>query len=63
VLVATDVFVALAEAHATGLGARDVPILALQHPLGGIDGPAVEGRAADAFDNLVAILQQRADGS
>jgi hypothetical protein len=60
VLVATDVFVKLAETAAMGLGAGDVPVLAVAHPLGGIDRPAVEARAVAAVDPLVALLSEEA---
>ncbi len=59
--MATDVFVALAQVHARGLGAGDVPILALRHPLGGIEEPAVLARAADAFGSLLALLNAPPD--
>ncbi len=58
VLVATDVFVALAEACAAGLGAGNVPILAVPHPLGGIDRSAVGAKALAAVAPLVALLEK-----
>ncbi len=57
VLVATDVFVKLAETAAAGLGARGVPVLAITHPLGGIDLAAVRARAGAAVGPLVALMQ------
>lgn len=56
-LVATEAFVALAEAHARTLTERPVPTVAIEHPLGGIDLPAVRDRAAAALPALVALLR------
>jgi hypothetical protein len=54
--VATDAFVELAEACAVGLGASQVPVLAVRHPLGGIDLAGVQARADDAIETLVSLL-------
>lgn len=59
-LVATDAFVALAEAHARTLTDRDVPTLAIEHPLGGIDSATVRARADTALPALLDLLEQRA---
>jgi hypothetical protein len=58
VLVATDVFVQLAETTAAALGARDVPILAIVHPLGGIDRGAVEAKALEAIERLAVVMDE-----
>jgi hypothetical protein len=49
----TEPFVPLAAAHAASLGGP-IPIVTVQHPLGGIDIAAVEARAAQAVRAIVA---------
>jgi hypothetical protein len=47
-------------------GARDLPdarIVAIQHPLGGIDEDAVRARAASAVDAVLAIVTPRGGAS
>jgi len=56
VLLATQPFLPMARAAAT---ARDLPearIVAVPHPLGGIDGGAVRARAVEAMDAAFALL-------
>jgi hypothetical protein len=57
-LLATDVFVQLAGTCAAALGARDVPIVAITHPLGGIHLAGVKARADEAIGPLVAALEE-----
>jgi hypothetical protein len=54
VLVCTDAFERLARVHASTAGYGGLPVLAVTHPLGGLDRAAVRGRAAQAYDRLVA---------
>ena len=52
ILVATDAFVSLAQLQARTLDSPDIPIVAITHPLGGIDQQAIKDRAAEALESL-----------
>jgi hypothetical protein len=54
VLLATDAFERLAHLHAATAGMAALPVVAVRHPLGGLDRQAVRGRALEAYERLVA---------
>jgi hypothetical protein len=55
-LFATQPFVPLARGAATARDLPDARIVAVPHPLGGIDEGAVQGRAAQAVDAALTHL-------
>jgi hypothetical protein len=54
VLIATDAFERLAHMHAASVGLPDLAVVAVAHPLGGLDRGAVRGRAEEAAAALSA---------
>lgn len=55
-LVATTAFKALASEVAATLGVPDVRIVAVEHPLGGVDTTAVTARADAAVEPALRLL-------
>ncbi len=54
ILLATDAFERLAHLHAATAGFAALPVVAVRHPLGGLDRQSVTERAAEAYDHLRA---------
>jgi hypothetical protein len=55
-LISTTVFQKLALSEMTALGATALPLLVVQHPLGGEKPEGVSRRAAQAFEQLASLL-------
>ncbi len=55
-LIATVVFQNLAVSEMTALGATGLPLLVIQHPLGGEKPESVSRRAVQAVEQLVSLL-------
>ena len=52
----TDAFASLAEAAAAALGMPHLSLVAVRHPLGGIDPKLARAKADDAVDRVIAAL-------
>jgi len=59
VVVTTTAFLALAHHEAHTLGMEDLPLLVVDHPLGGEPAERIEARAARAVSQLLACLGPR----
>jgi hypothetical protein len=57
-LIATTVFQKLALSEMAALGATALPLLVIQHPLGGERPDGVSRRAAQAVEQLASLLGQ-----
>ncbi|HEU5191126.1 MAG TPA: hypothetical protein VFX14_15685 [Methylomirabilota bacterium] len=55
-LISTTVFQKLALSEMTALGATTLPLLVVQHPLGGEKPEGVSRRAAQAMEQLGSLL-------
>jgi len=55
-VLGTDAFASLAEAAAAALGVPHLRLVAVPHPLGGIDPKLVRAKADDAVDRVIAAL-------
>jgi hypothetical protein len=58
-VVTTTAFLALAHHEAHTLGMEDLPLLVVDHPLGGEPPERIEARAARAVSQLLAGLSPR----
>jgi hypothetical protein len=59
-VIATVPFRPLAYGVANGFGLPDARIVAVDHPLGGIDEGAVQARAEHAADEILAMIATEA---
>jgi len=59
-VVTSTAFRKLGETQAKIFGVPDLPLLIIQHPLGGLDIEAVKGRADAATPQLVRVIQSHA---
>ena len=58
-VVCSDSFMKLGTAQAKVFGVPDLPLLKIQHPLGGLDMQKVRERAAVALPQLVKVVQEK----
>ena len=56
-VICSDPFQALGRNQARVLGKPDLPLVMIQHPLGGLSMEQVEGRALAAIPQVVALLK------
>ena len=59
-VVCSTAFKKLGETQARIFGVPDLPMLVIQHPLGGLDIDSVKGRAEVATPQLVKLIQAHA---
>ena len=59
-VVTSTAFKKLGETQAKTFGVPDLPLLVIQHPLGGLDIEAVKARADAATPQLVRVIQSHA---
>ena len=59
-VVTSTAFRKLGETQARIFGVPDLPLLIIQHPLGGLDIDSVRGRAEVATPQLVKLIQDHA---
>ena len=57
-VVCSDAFQKLGRTQAKVFGVPDLPLLIVQHPLGGLDIDSVKARAGVASPQLVRLIQQ-----
>ena len=57
-VVCSTAFQKLGETQARVFGVPDLPLLIVQHPLGGMDIDTVRGRAEVAAPQLVALIRE-----
>ena len=57
-VVTSTAFKKLGETQAKIFGVPDLPLLIIQHPLGGLDLDSVKGRAEVATPQLVKLIQE-----
>ena len=58
-VVCSDTFMKLGSAQAKVFGVPDLPLLKIQHPLGGLDMSKVRERAATALPQLLQLLKDK----
>jgi hypothetical protein len=58
-LVCSDLFMKLGTTQRRVLGIPDLPLLEIQHPLGGLPMEKVEERAMTALPQLIAFLKDQ----
>ena len=58
-VVCSDTFMKLGTAQARVFGVPDLPLLKIQHPLGGLDLEKVKERAAIALPQLLSVVKER----
>jgi hypothetical protein len=58
-VVCSDTFMKLGSAQAKVFGVPDLPLLKIQHPLGGLQMDKVRERAAVALPQLLALLKEK----
>ena len=58
-VVCSDTFMKLGTAQARVFGVPDLPLLKIQHPLGGLDLEKVKERAAIALPQLLTVLKEK----
>jgi hypothetical protein len=58
-VVCSDTFMKLGAAQAKVFGVPDLPLLKIQHPLGGLDMEKVRERAAVALPQLVEVVKEK----
>ena len=58
-VVTSTAFQKLGETQAKIFGVPDLPLLIVQHPLGGLDLDSVKGRADAATPQLVRLIEKR----
>jgi len=61
VVICTENFVPLGKASAAVFKAPDLPLIVIDHPLGGVSLDAVKARAAQALPQLVELLRKHAN--
>ena len=59
-VVCSNAFLKLGQTQAKIFGVPDLPLLVIQHPLGGLDLESVKGRAEVATPQLVKLIQEHA---
>jgi hypothetical protein len=57
-VVCSTAFQKLGQTQAKIFGVPDLPLLVIQHPLGGLDLESVKGRAEVATPQLVKLIQE-----
>jgi hypothetical protein len=57
-VVCSTAFQKLGQTQAKIFGVPDLPLLIIQHPLGGLDIDSVKGRAEVATPQLVKLIQE-----
>ena len=58
-VVCSNAFLKLGQTQARIFGVPDLPLLVIQHPLGGLDLESVKGRAEAATPQLVKLIEER----
>ena len=58
-VVYSDTFMKLGTAQAKVFGVPDLPLLKIQHPLGGLDMDKVKERAAIALPQLLTVVKEK----
>ena len=58
-VVCSDTFMKLGTAQAKVFGVPDLPLLKIQHPLGGLNMDRVIERAAVALPQLIKVVRQK----
>jgi hypothetical protein len=58
-VVCSNAFLKLGQTQAKIFGVPDLPLLVIQHPLGGLDLESVKGRAEVATPQFVKLIQER----
>ena len=58
-VVCSDTFMKLGTAQAKVFGVPDLPLLKIQHPLGGLDLEKVKERAAIALPQLLTVVKEK----
>ena len=58
-VVCSDTFMKLGTAQAKVFGVPDLPLLKIQHPLGGLDMEKVKERAAIALPQLIQLMKDK----
>jgi hypothetical protein len=58
-VVCSDTFMKLGSAQAKVFGVPDLPLLKIQHPLGGLQMEKVRERAAVALPQVVALVKDK----
>jgi len=58
-VVCSDTFMKLGTAQAKVFGVPDLPLLQIQHPLGGLSLDKVRERAASALPQLLKLLKEK----
>ena len=58
-VVCSDTFMKLGTAQAKVFGVPDLPLLRIQHPLGGLSMDKVRERAATALPQLLKLLKEK----
>ena len=56
-VICSDTFRHLAQSQARVFGAPDLPLITIQHPLGGLSLDAVGGRAGSAIGQTVDLIR------
>jgi hypothetical protein len=59
-VVCSNAFLKLGQTQAKIFGVPDLPLLVIQHPLGGLDLASVNGRAEIATPQLVKLIEGKA---
>ena len=57
-VVCSNAFLKLGQTQAKIFGVPDLPLLVIQHPLGGLDIDSVKGRAEVATPQFVKLIQE-----
>ena len=60
-MICTTTFAGMAERAAQALGMATVPLLVVQHPLGGLSPDEVAGRVREAAEGLRRLVGQPGD--
>jgi hypothetical protein len=58
-VVCSDTFMKLGTAQARVFGVPDLPLLKIQHPLGGLNLEKVRERAAVALPQLLSVVREK----
>ena len=58
-VVCSDTFMKLGSAQAKVFGVPDLPLLKIQHPLGGLDMEKVRERASIALPQLLQLVKEK----
>jgi len=61
-VVCSDTFMKLGTAQARVFGVPDLPLLKIQHPLGGLDMDEVKQRAAVVLPQLLNVVKEKQRG-